>query len=456
MKNERSWFEKLLRGLIMVTGFYIIYRGSGILAETGWMKRLFTSKKAVETMQDAAISTYLPGYAAILRQRPKNSVAGEWMRGFFPVLENWYTQTGEQGENLPEQTEEIEVQSEEDSEDVEEFGDTEKNSDTEKNDDTEKDVDTDKNGDTEKDVDTKSTEVGNDDKMEQLTETSVNEGDTEQETSSENVNEVLSGRIQVDIPEQLKDYNYLLNHYFIVDSDTVTNADQLDAEELMAEDLRIEKKEEPQILIYHTHSQEGFLDSVQGEEETGIVGIGTYLTELLEEKYGYQVIHDKGVYDLVDGVLDRSTAYDYARMSIEQILEDNPSIEVIIDLHRDGVEGHHFVAEENGKPTAQIMFFNGLSKNSAGQDIEYLYNPYIKENLAFSFQLQMAAEKSYPDFTRNIYLKGQRFNLHLRPRSLLIEAGTQMNTIEEEKNAMEPLADILNQVLSGENRESSG
>ena len=79
------------------------------------------------------------------------------------------------------------------------------------------------------------------------------------------------------------------------------------------------------------------------------------------------MIHDKGVYDLVDGVLDRSTAYDYARMSIEQILEDNPSIEVIIDLHRDGVEGHHFVAEENGKPTAQIMFLTAFPKTAPGR-----------------------------------------------------------------------------------------
>ena len=86
------------------------------------------------------------------------------------------------------------------------------------------------------------------------------------------------------------------------------------------------------------------------------------------------------------------------------------------------------------------------------QPIDYLYNPYIQENLAFSFQMQLAAEKKYPGFTRNIYLKGQRYNLHLRPRSLLIEAGTQLNTVEEERNAMEPLAQLLHEVLSGENK----
>ena len=64
-------------------------------------------------------------------------------------------------------------------------------------------------------------------------------------------------------------------------------------------------------------------------------------------------------------------------------------------------------------------------------------------------QLQMKAREEYPGFTRNIYLKAERFNLHLRPRSLLVEAGTQLNTVEEERNAMIPLADLIHQVLSG-------
>ena len=102
------------------------------------------------------------------------------------------------------------------------------------------------------------------------------------------------------------------------------------------------------------------------------------------------------------------------------------------------------------------MFLNGMSMDSQGQPVSYLPNPYIQENLAFSFQLQLAASRNYPGFTRNIYLKGQRYNLHLRPRSLLIEAGSQLNTVEEEMNAMEPLADILNQVLSGEPSGTEG
>ena len=250
-------------------------------------------------------------------------------------------------------------------------------------------------------------------------------------------------------PQTLADYNYLMNQFFIVDSQTTTNADQLNAAELLGEDLTIQKDAtKPQILLYHTHSQEAFADSREGEVEDTIIGVGNYLTELLTKNYGYQVIHVTEAFDMESGELDRSAAYDYAGTYLETILEENPSIEVVIDLHRDGVpENRHLVTEINGKPTAQIMFYNGLSYTIARGNLTYLPNPYIQDNLAFSFQMEYQAAQYYPDFYRGIYLAGYRYNLHLRPRSILVEAGAQTNTVQEVKNAMEPFADILNRVL---------
>ena len=251
------------------------------------------------------------------------------------------------------------------------------------------------------------------------------------------------------LPQTLADYNYLMNQFFIVDSQTTTNADQLNAAELLGEDLTIQKDAaKPQILLYHTHSQEAFADSKEGEVEDTIIGVGNYLTELLTKNYGYQVIHVTEAFDMESGELDRSAAYDYAGTYLETILEENPSIEVVIDLHRDGVpENRHLVTEINGKPTAQIMFYNGLSYTIARGNLNYLPNPYIQDNLAFSFQMEYQAAQYYPDFYRGIYLAGYRYNLHLRPRSVLVEAGAQTNTVQEVKNAMEPFADILNRVL---------
>ena len=251
--------------------------------------------------------------------------------------------------------------------------------------------------------------------------------------------------------EQLQDFDFVLSNFYTVDSTTSITSDQLNAPELIQMDLRMKTgNDQPQILIYHTHSQEEFIDSVPGDASTTIVGVGDYLTKILKENYGYNVLHVTDTFDIVDGKLDRNQAYNYAQERISQVLEENPSIEVIIDLHRDGVaDNQRLVTEVNGKQTAKVMFFNGLSRTKQNGEISYLPNPYIQDNLAFSLQMMLACEKYYPDFARTIYLRGYRYNLHLRPKTLLVECGAQTNTVEEEMNAMEPLADVLNKVLTG-------
>ena len=451
MKRGQQWFERIIQCCIIITGLYIIYRGTGILSETGWTQRILKPEKSVEAMEEMTVKMYLPGYITVLEQLPEESPVYQWLDTFLPVLRQWIRQAeeatadsgreeppaGESGEEA-EKTREKETGEKEPGENKTEERETEEKAAGEKETGENK---TEESETGEKEAEEK--ETGKDGTKAEETEALA---PAEMESAEQEVQETLGLPIK-----EMDNFEYLLNHYFVVDSDTAIDEELLNAEKLLAKDFRLEKNPEaPQVLIYHTHSHEFFLDSREGDMDTGILGIGDYLTEILEEKYGYRVIHDRGVYDLVNGVLDRSSAYDYARASVEKILEEYPTIEVIIDLHRDGVEGEHFVTEINGKPTARIMFFNGLSRNSTGESIGYLYNPYIEDNLGFSLQLQLAAQEKYPGFTRNIYLKGQRFNLHLRPRSLLIEAGTQLNTVEEEKNAMEPLADILNQVLQGE------
>ena len=251
--------------------------------------------------------------------------------------------------------------------------------------------------------------------------------------------------------EKMSSFDYLIGNFYTVDSTTMIRPDELNGAELLSKNMKIDQSTEgPKILIYHTHSQEMFADSVEGDASTSIVGIGDYLTALLNDTYHIPTMHHTAVYDLIDGKLDRSLAYDLAKPDLQKILDENPSIEVVIDLHRDGVnEGTHLVTEVNGKPTAQIMFFNGLSKTRANGEIDYLANPYIQDNLAFSLQMQVAANNEYPGFTRRIYLRGYRYNMHFKPRSLLVEAGAQTNTVEEMRNAMEVLADLLHTVLVG-------
>ena len=245
--------------------------------------------------------------------------------------------------------------------------------------------------------------------------------------------------------ETIEDF---IQAFYTVDSVTKAVPELFDVEVLSGMDMTLKQgNDKPQILIYHTHSQEAFTDSTLGDSSTTIVGAGELLKKLLTEEYGYNVIHHTGEYD----VPSRDYAYSKSLPALEQILNENPSIEVVIDLHRDGVaENTHLVTDINGVQTAKVMFFNGLSRTKKNGPIGYLKNENLQENLAFSFQMQMAANEYYPGLTRKNYLNGYRYNMHLRGKSLLIELGAQTNTVEEIQNAIGPLAHILDIVLSGE------
>lgn len=281
-----------------------------------------------------------------------------------------------------------------------------------------------------------------DEEMEEETEEVVDENNiTDKEV-------MKSGGINIS-QKKLEDFEYLISNFYTVDSSTSVTEECLNVKKLLKKDMTIDKKSEgPKVLIYHTHSQEAFKDSKAGKSSDTIMGMGEYLAEILNEKYKIETLHHEGIYDLIDGELDRSKAYQLAEPQIKKILEENPSIEVVIDLHRDGVkETTHLMTEIEGKNTAQIMFFNGMSRTRTNGDISYLYNPYIEDNLAFSLQMQLEAMGKYPGFTRRIYLKGYRYNMHLMPKTLLIEAGAQTNTVKEMRNSMEFLAEILYGVL---------
>lgn len=248
--------------------------------------------------------------------------------------------------------------------------------------------------------------------------------------------------------DTLTDYSELVKAFYAIDSTTAAGKELLSLDKLLYKDMRMKGgNDAPQILIYHTHSQEAFADSVPGDSSTTIIGAGEKLAQTLRDKYGYNVIHNTDSYD----VPARDYAYSNSLPELEKLLANNPTIEVVIDLHRDEMPAdRRLVMELQGRPTAQFMFFNGLSRNSKGGALESLENPYIEDNLAFSFQMQTASNEYYPGIARRIYLKAYRYNMHLCPKSLLIELGAQNNTVEEIMNAIDPLAHVLHLVLTGD------
>ena len=268
----------------------------------------------------------------------------------------------------------------------------------------------------------------------QTTEESTKEQTTEEEKYSVD-------KLKSYTKKQLNDYDFLVkNLYYISNSTTITRK-QLDGKKLLHKDLTIDKSgDKPQILIYHTHATEYFKDSDRNNPNELITGVGDYLVKILEEKYGYSVVHDKTVFAY-------NQAYSLGREKVKEILKKYPSIKVIIDLHRDSSGGHHYVTKINGKKMASIMFFNGMSQDAKGRQIDSRDNPNLTTNLAFSLQMKVAADEMYPGLTRKNYLKAYRYNMHLMGRYALVEVGAENNTLKEAKNSMEPLAKILDTVL---------
>lgn len=278
-----------------------------------------------------------------------------------------------------------------------------------------------------------------------------------QDVEFEQKNSIHSGGeglgITAEVLENMKDFSYLKNNFYTIDSRTDLLEGDVNVDEALSMDFSIEQTlNEPKILIFHTHTNESFVDSDMSKGlQEGICGVGEELKRILEEEYGISVLHHMGVYDVVNGVGQRTGAYERSGPAVEEILKQYPSIEVCIDLHRDGVpENIRLVTEIDGKSCAKVMFVNGicrLSSNGHAEPVSWLENDYIKENLAFSLQMQTLAGQNYPGLTRKIYLNPYRFILHYIPRSTLIEVGAQTSTKQEAKNAMKPLAEVLAEVL---------
>jgi len=255
--------------------------------------------------------------------------------------------------------------------------------------------------------------------------------------------------------ETLTSFSYLANRIFLADPETILLPSDINVHKFLETDLTIDiDTDGPQVLIFHTHSAEMFTDSNPSDPMTGVMGTGRYLAQVLAEVHGIETLHHTGRFDFIDGASHRPGSYERMEPAIRQILDQNPSIQVIIDLHRDGVGPYAppFLRYIDGVPTAQIMFFNGLSRqNRNGQAVEIarLPNPYQQENLNFSFRLQLAANQLYPGLARRVYLRQFRYSLHMLPRSTLVEVGNQHNTQQQAKNAMYPLAGVIAAVLLG-------
>ncbi len=248
-------------------------------------------------------------------------------------------------------------------------------------------------------------------------------------------------------------YDEIFRSTYVVDSRAGVVQSMFDFEAFESTDLTLKEPTdtEPKVLIFHTHGSEQYKDS-QGIDE-GVYLLGRTLEKELEEKYGINTIHIEKRYDQVDGQTQILGAYERMEPDVQAMLKKYPSIEVCIDIHRDGLpDDMKQTIDIGGQEYAPLMFVNGLSSyNNKGtvEPLGDLENPNLEDNLAFSYRLKQAVNSKYNGLVKDIYINAYRYSLHMKPKSILLEVGAQNNTVEESVSSTKKFAEILAGVLKG-------
>lgn len=201
----------------------------------------------------------------------------------------------------------------------------------------------------------------------------------------------------------------------------------------------------PTVLILHTHTTESYTKDGEAyaesadyrtlDEAYNMVSIGAEVARKLEAG-GVSVLHDRLLHDYPS----YNGSYTHARKAIQKVLEENPAIQLVLDLHRDAADTPagqlRTAAQVQGEDSAQLMLVVG--SNASGRR-----HPDWERNLALALQLQSCLEACAPGITRPIVLRGQRFNQDLSPGALLVEVGAAGNTHAEAIRAADVLAEAI-------------
>lgn len=209
--------------------------------------------------------------------------------------------------------------------------------------------------------------------------------------------------------------------------------------------------DEPTVLIVHSHGSESYAPTGEYTEISpyhtlnnsyNMISVGTYVADLLEDG-GISVLHDTTLHDNPS----YNDSYGNSRKSVQQYLEQYPSIRLVLDLHRDAIE------DEDGNQIAQTVFAGDQSYAPlmlvVGTSQSGLSHPQWRENLALALKLQTQLEGICPGIGRKINLRSQRFNQDLSAGALLVEIGTSGNSRQEALRSAKVLAEAIISLAHG-------
>lgn len=313
-------------------------------------------------------------------------------------------------------------------------------------------------------------------------EVSCQESSAEEKSNTENIISQVSGEQQTDgfqassvSDDEIEKYKkahegeeeYPVNEFNTTlgnesyENIQVKNASSADIDikdELTSElGFQLENTDEPQVLIYHTHTSESYLRYDTGyfyesyyprssDKTENVCATGEELAKQLS-KEGIKAIHDTTVHDDPS----YSGAYDRSFATVSKYLEKYPSIKIVLDIHRDGIgtdtEKSKPVFTYNGRQGAQVMILAGYNYDGSDEFKDWEYN------LRFALKIQDTASKDYPDMMRPLYFADFMYNMNINTGSLLIEVGSESNTVEEARYSAYLLAKAIAKSLKAANKK---
>lgn len=216
-----------------------------------------------------------------------------------------------------------------------------------------------------------------------------------------------------------------------------------DAAALLAQATPFERTSEPMVLIVHTHATEAYADAPDyrsTDAAQNVLRVGQALADRLNAN-GIATLHDTTLIDR----MGYSESYAHAAEVIEEYLREYPSIQMVIDVHRDAV------ADENGTQLAMKTTINGQAAAQLllvmGTDGSGLTHPNWQGNLAFALKIQALCRQRSEGSMRDLTLSSNRYNQHLTAHSILLEVGAAGNSLEEAVVSAEFFADCLTELI---------
>lgn len=265
------------------------------------------------------------------------------------------------------------------------------------------------------------------------------------------INEGVASSIYFEEGDEQKDFSdnkSISAGEVIIQNQSKLKIDKSDIDAMLKEPLNIKfDRKGPKILIYHTHTTEGYVrntseigmskkefPSYTSDVKYSVVRVGDKLAEYLDKTYNIPVIHNGTTHG----------NYSKSLKTINSYLKSYPSIKIIIDIHRDGLAADkpklRLVKEINGKNVAQVMFVVGT--NGSG-----LEHPNWKQNLKLAVKLQQKLNELAPGLARPIWISNNRYNQHVSEGALLIEVGADGNTIDEVLESTKYIAKAISEVI---------